>query len=115
LVVPQARPAAFDAAGLVPLRLEEDDLYFDFLGSFFCRSVVSIIFLLSGLEPRDDSFVSGVPGEDAAAGTGDGESLRGEEDEGAGSFNSRDGAGVNDTAAAGDGLTGNGGGFDKSI
>lgn len=76
---------------------------------------MSIIFLLSGLEPRDDSFVSGAPGEDAAAGTGDGESLRGDE-EGAGSFNSRDVAGVNGTAAAtGAGLTGRGGGFDKSI
>lgn len=76
---------------------------------------MSIIFLLSGLEPRDDSFVSGIPGEDAAPWTGDGDNLRGDEDEGAGSFDSRDGAGVNDTAAAGDGLTGRGGGLDKSI
>jgi hypothetical protein len=115
LLVPQARPAAFDAAGLVPLRLEEVDLYFGFLGSFFCRSVVSMNFLLSGLEPRDDSFVSDVLGEDAAAGTGDGESLRGDEDEGAVSFNSRDVAGVNDTAGAADGLSGRGGGLDKSM
>lgn len=46
----QARSAAFDAAGLILLRLLESLLISDLLGSLW-RRVVSIAFRLSGLDP----------------------------------------------------------------
>lgn len=58
MVVPQANPAAFEAAGRVPLR-PPGAFVFVFLGSFFCRSVVNITFRRSGLDPRELVCVRG--------------------------------------------------------
>lgn len=63
LLAPQASPAAFQAAGRVPLWLLDALLLDDFLESFG-RRVVSITFRLSGLDPRDVDFASGVLGPD---------------------------------------------------
>jgi hypothetical protein len=60
--VPQANPAAFQAAGRVPFCRLLDVLSLpldDFFPSLF-RRVVSISFRLSGLDPPDVVFASGV-------------------------------------------------------
>lgn len=64
LLAPQASPAAFQAAGRVPFWLLEALLLEDFLEESFGRRVVSITFRLSGLDPRDVDFASGVLGPD---------------------------------------------------
>jgi hypothetical protein len=112
-VDPHARPAAFEAAG----RVREVELlgFAGFLESFFWRSVVSMIFRRSGLDPRDDSLASGLE-----AGIGDAEGFGSAAEASPLFFRSRCGGGGGGMAfldEAAEGLTGRGGGFgfDRSI